>query len=80
MLYLLLVFPVLVLFMGAISRSGKLTATDTACLTVDLELDRRADLARAGSPSLPTSVPQARQTSRVAPREFAHSGAELLVG
>lgn len=39
MMYLLLVFPVLVLFMGAISRSGKLTDTDAACLTVDLELD-----------------------------------------
>jgi hypothetical protein len=80
MWFLLLAFPAVVLGMGIVARAGKVTATDTACAVVDLQLDRQAESIRTRAAAHQSWVPQQRKPSRVAPRPVPHLGTELLAG
>lgn len=78
MWYLLLALPLIVVAMGMFARSGKVTTTDTHCTSVDLRLDRQAQLIRDGVPASVTWMPASRTASRVAPRPMANLSGELM--
>ena len=80
MWFLLLAFPVAVVVLAVIARTGDVTTVDTACAVADRRLDRQADLLRAESAAAPAWVPQPRTPSRVAPRPAVNLGVELLAG
>lgn len=80
MWYLLLVLPVIVLAMGMWARSGTITATDVHCASIDLRLDRQAELIRDGVAAPVTWIPTPRTISRVAPRPLTSRSGELLAG
>lgn len=78
MWFLLLVFPVLVIAMGIWARSGKVTATDVHCSSLDLRLDRQAEAIVDGATPHATWMPAPRTVSRVAPRAVPSMVGELI--